>query len=267
MPKTDIMSVQKFGRQLVQTMDLDPVYVVVYHAQMDEEQLARWLLAYWCFYHVGTACWITEQGGYWQALAGAAATKEHPRSSERRHFRGQAAIRAVEELRGLRLTPRQILARLGHQNESPLFLDVATRVRRLRGFGGWIAFKVADMLERLGICPVQFHPTDIFEMFDSPRKGAETVHQWYCKLANQNPYEWSYQYLMANLGNLLAPPRNERGINIQEIETILCKWKSHLNKHYTVGKDIHEVEAGLLRYSRCKLSQRLIKAGKTGGLW
>jgi hypothetical protein len=85
--------------------------------------------------------------------------------------------------------------------------------------------------------------------------------------ARGNVLTWAYDRLIKELGDLRAPPRYERPINIQEVETILCKWKSHLSGHYELGKDIIEVRHGLLRYAKCKLSQHLLAAGKRGGIW
>ena len=88
-----------FGRRLVQTNDLDPVYVLLHNAPMSKEQLHQWLLAYWCFYHVGTASWIAQNsGGFWNRMKTAAGSKEYPRSSERRHFRGRNAANSVAYL-------------------------------------------------------------------------------------------------------------------------------------------------------------------------
>ena len=42
-----------------------------------------------------------------------------------------------------------------------------------------------------------------------------------------------------------APPSEDRGIELQEIETILCKWKSHMNGHYPLWNDIDEINEGL----------------------
>lgn len=258
-----------FSRQLIKSNDLDPVYVMLWNSDLmtSRTMLCRWLVAYWCFYHCGTACWIIDQPDYWQALAEAAVTKTHPRASERRHFRGQAAVKSVQGLRGLRLTPDQIVRGLGHSDERPTASEVMGRVKRMRGFGDWIAFKVADMLERLALCPVLFQPEDVFNMFDVPRKGAEEMAQRHGPCQGQSVYSWAYQELTAVLGTQTAPPRHERMLNIQEVETCLCKWKSHLNGHYEVGKDIHEVRHGLVRYGRCKSAQMLIRAGRKGGLW
>lgn len=268
------MSIFEFGRKLIETGDLDPVYTICHHCDWEYDyQEYNFLLSYWCFYHVGTASWISQDHKeFWPRLCEASATSFYPRSSERRHWRGQASIKASLELRSLRLTPYQLIKGLGEPKEAPTLPTVMSRVKNLRGFGDWIAFKVADMMERLALCNVQFEPSDIFLIFDAPAKGADAMWLREARgLAITNPPEsipmWAYDMLKAELGYLKAPPRFERFINIQEIETILCKWKSHLNGHYEIGKDIAEVRHGLLKFAKCSLSQKLLKAGKAGGLW
>ena len=78
---------------------------------------------------------------------------------------------------------------------------------------------------------------------------------------------WAYDELIKALGTYQAPPQMDRPINIQEVETILCKWKSHLNGHYPTGNDIAEVRHGLVKYGRCRTSQHLLQAGRKAGLW
>ena len=36
-----------------------------------------------------------------------------------------------------------------------------------------------------------------------------------------------------------------RRVNVQEVETIFCKYKSHLKGHYPVGKDSEEIRHAL----------------------
>jgi hypothetical protein len=84
--------------------------------------------------------------------------------------------------------------------------------------------------------------------------------------ATYDVYLWAYNQLRQHLGKYKAPPRFERAINIQEIETILCKWKSHMNGHYKVGKDTHEIHEALKETSGTT-AQTLLKAGSKGGLW
>jgi hypothetical protein len=275
----ETLSVFDFGKQLIESKDLDPVYVMLWNAKLEQGTLCDWLVAYWCFYHVGTASWVVDNGKssgdqYWSALLEAASTAEHPRSSERRHFRGQQAVKAVLELRSRRLTCSELVAQLsGPVNDwppyttpqaAPSLATVVDRVKQLRGFGDWIAFKVADMLERLDMCPVNFSPSDVLTMYEAPREGAELVRAEY---ELPKVYPNVYNFLISRLGHLKAPPRYERPINIQEVETILCKWKSHLNGHYKVGKDIAEVKHGLERYKHCPTAKILWVGGRTGGMW
>lgn len=266
-----MMSVYEFGRALLDANDLDPVYVVVHHAELPPTTLRRWLLAYWCFYHVGTASWCAEGGdGFWGRMTTAAASKDYPRSSERRHFRGRAAVASV--------------AYLSSRGEDGLFCDledagptaaeVTAAVREWVGFGPWIAFKVADMLERLGVRPVVFDAkTALYD--GSPQEAAALLYERErpadppptSPATRQAVARWAADRVLTGLGGYAAPPTGDRPLGFQEAETVLCKWKSYLGGHYHVGEDVEAVRRGLIRFSRCKLSQRLLKAGGGGRLW
>lgn len=271
----DKLDIYTFGRQLITTRDLDPVYVVLQETKLPINKLCDWLLAYWCFYHMGTACWIAEAKTvpmYWRNMLTAAGSKEYPRGTERRHFRGEQAIKAVTELSGK--VPRELVDYLAWGNNVrlpyPTLSEVMGRVKELRGFGEWIAFKVADMLERLNFGPIIFKSDDVFSMFEAPREGAKMLAEAEGKQLpdEKATYTWAYNQIYRKLGILKAPPRNERRINIQEIETILCKWKSHMNGHYPVGKDVHEVQKALeLFQTRSPLARQLLQAGSASKLW
>lgn len=261
-PKDNLLSIYEFGRQLIDTQDLDPVYVVLYHSEWkDRRQLEKWLLAYFCFYHCGTASWISDQGDYWKAMEVAAGSKAYLRSSERRHFRGSAALKSVAWLR-----ERGVPTLFAPFHGTLVLKDVMNYVKTWYCFGDWIAFKVADMLERLNLCKVVFKPEDVFSMFESPRKGAEAMAERHGPAIGEVPM-WAHNKLKAILGTKLAPPSLNRPVNIQEYETILCKFSSYLKGHYHVGKDIHEVRHGLLTRATCSTAQKLLMAGKVGGMW
>lgn len=260
------LSIYEFGEQLLQTKDLDPVYVILWEAKLDHEHLCQWLIAYWCFYNVGTASVLSESKDFFNDLYAAVPGTKYPRGSERRHFRGEAALKAARSLLELRQTCPKLIEGLGTVDEKPTLSEVVKRVKRWRGFGDWIAFKVADMLERLGLCQVQFAPDDIFNMFDSPKDGAILMAERHGP-AQGDVYIWAYNELMNKLGHHKAPPGLNRRINIQEIETILCKSLSNDHGKYPMGKDTKEIREALIRYGRCKTSQQLLKAGKSGGLW
>lgn len=260
------LAIYEFGQQLLVKNDLDPVYVILYQAGFEREKLKKWLLAYWCFYHVGTASWITDQPDYWKAMETAAGSKEWPRSSERRHFRGNNAIQSVAYLKDKGVT--RLFWPFTTKSEVPVH-RVMAYVQEWVGFGPWIAFKVADMVERLGICKVSFDAGAMF-LFDSPRKASEMLYEAERGEKAKSIEEagtYAVNAILERLGESLAPPSGNRRINVQEAETILCKWKSYLSGYYEIGEDIEAVKRVLLRFSRCRTSQDLYQAGKKGKLW
>jgi hypothetical protein len=52
-------------------------------------------------------------------------------------------------------------------------------------------------------------------------------------------------YLIEYFAKNTAPPLHDRPVGLQEVETILCKWKSHQNGHYPLNNDIDEIRAGV----------------------
>ena len=257
-----MLDVITFGRQLVETNDLDPVYTMLWKAQLSPPKLRRWLMAYWLFYDVGTASFCSEfkDEHFWRKGCMVADSMKYPRGTERRHFRGRLSEMSIV---GLMQRPVDWYFRYATTwTRLPVPLEkVMTRVQTWDGFGPWIAFKVADMLERLNLCRIDFSDADTF-LFDSPKEGAALVAEKYGKfnvLAQSNPSRFAVDFLRERLGQLTAPPRHERKLNGQEFETILCKWKSHLNGKYEVGKDSHEICHSLLRFAKCSTSQRLLK--------
>lgn len=255
------LDIATFGRELIKTRDLDPVYCLLYPHRKDD-WIKNWLLAYWCFYHVGTASWIADQSNYWDAMMTAAASSSYPRSSERRHFRAKNAVNSISWLSG----------RGVYNLFDPLYRcrtvgDVMKEVQTWVGFGPWISFKVADMLERLDLAKIEFNDGAMF-LFDSPQEGARLMWKWNNPMAEipSNVGPWAVDTLLGYVSMELAPPGRDRYVNAQEAETILCKWKSYLGGHYHVGEDIEACRAGLLKFSRCRTSQKLLKAGR-GVLW
>lgn len=273
------LPIEKFGRLLIESGDLDPIYIALAKS-VTPSLRHRWLIAYWCFYHAGFACYASEQVDFWGALMTAARNEtpaptggRWPRGSERRHFRAAQAIRPIGEL--IERFP-------GHQGPSEVIKmitnvcrppggapagDIIRNVKTLRGFGDWISFKVADMCEtNLGI-PVSFDNATIF-MFETPVKGARAaVSAWQDRalaegdenmtrrldslvaLGQDMPLcTYAVNRLTRVFADLSAAPRYDRPIALQEIETVLCKWKSHLGGHYPPGKDSHEIREGLVEW-------------------
>lgn len=257
-----LLEADEFGRRLVETQDLDPVYVVLYKAKFDILKLEKFLLAYWCFYHCGTCSWIVDQPNYWVAMQQAAETSVRPRGTERRHFRGMNGVRAIQHLAKVGVKSLfDPFYKMSLTNKPAILSDVMKYVQTWPQFGPWIAFKVADMLERLGLVRINFTEADTF-LFDSPKKGASLLVARYANgehVGEALEPAWAFRYLEASLGSLKAPPMLERTLNGQEYETILCKYLKHCKGRYNVGDDLKEQRHHLLRFPTSKTSQLLLK--------
>jgi len=179
-----------------------------------------------------------------------------PRGAERRHFRGDFAVRAVDKLCAQFPDPQDFFTFLSKPPTTAK--SVAKRVKTLYGFGEWISWKVPDISERLGLIPVEFTDECVYLMFDSSLKGAQEVARVHVP-NSKDPLMDAHKFLINKLGHLKAPPIYDRSINVQETETVFCKWKSHLGGHYPPGKDTVEILHGLERFKQCPSSQALIR--------
>ena len=119
-----------------------------------------------------------------------------------------------------------------------------------------MAFKVCDMLERIYRVRVDFDQAAVF-MFKDPMKAAKLCcENWHGPgFIPSMDVDKVVNRLVGEFQNLSAPPHNDRPIGLQEVETVLCKWKSHLNGHYPLYNDIYEIDAGLATWDFCKTAR------------
>lgn len=238
----------EWGRQLILTKDHDPLYVGLTQWGVRGARLRRFMVAYWCCYSVGASWYISQHSGsrFWDTLETAAANVEPsplggrwPRAHERRHWRGQKCVESVWALR----------SRFRHPEEAVISLEVARSlgdVNRLMDwpqFGPWIAFKAADMLERVLGARVDF-PEEVITLYKDPREGAEMAREVLGLATTQDVVT---DMLDAYAG-MIAPgfcQDSARLCNIQEVETVLCKWKSARKGNYWIGLDTRDHRAEL----------------------
>lgn len=242
------MTLSDFGRALLETADLDPLYVVLYAAQLDDIRLGRFILAYSMVYHAGASAWAAEHKDFWPAM-------EHlmlkgPRGTERRHWRADLARNTLERLKMSK--PEDVLWHwfrgrgdsdyFERDGRVSTFADVFRRVQMWPGYGQWIAFKIADTAERVNYATVTDWRASALHIYSEPRKGAALY-----RYGDQDHYMSNDELsdivnsLVYDFREFKAPPLYDRAVNVQEVETILCKWKSHMNGRYPVGKDTKEI--------------------------
>lgn len=259
------LGIESFGRHLIESGDLDPVYIALNKMEWPEEQLHRWLVTYWCFYHCGVASYLCGYEGddFLAMLYRVAINKEPPptggrwpRGSERRHARGEQARAMIDHLgRQYDCRPEEMVSHI--LEVAPSYTDVDRRVKSHVLFGPWISFKIADMIDRCLETKVDFSRALMF-MFNDPTKAALML--WRHKQGlpeGAKPKQGQLEvvlgevvdYLINEFKDMDAPPLADRPIGFQEVETVLCKWKSHVNGHYPLYNDIDEIRAGLLPWT------------------
>jgi hypothetical protein len=100
--------------------------------------------------------------------------------------------------------------------------EVIDDVRAWPQFGPWIAFKAADMLERVLRHPLRFR-SDLGIMYAEPLSGLQIATR---DEGNLVTAEAMWNRLLAHFWDLPAPPRGDRRCGPQEVDTICCKFKS-----------------------------------------
>ena len=256
-----------FGRQLFSSADLDPIYLALLKLRLDRDQLARWLVAYWAFYNAGFACYASEQSGenFWKLLAIAAENRSPthfgerwPRGAERRHFRGHAAIKAVEALRrryGDR--PEDMLVFLV---DGPMHVGaVIQRARMHVSFGSWIGFKVADMIDAVWQSGCVGQDDLSLFLYAAPRRSIEQCYSL-GTLSLPNPnidrFEFAMRWLANQLGECRVPHKPESAPDWFSLETVFCKHLSHTHGHYPLLKDTKEITHGIKPWMTCSATAR-----------
>lgn len=238
------MSIEEFGAELLRTGDLDPVYIMLYRAKLERETLAKWLLAYWWFYHSGVASCLSscESGKEFYEAAKGMADGGAPRGAERRHFRGVACLDCIRWFSKRYPEPLRLLEQLAL---AKTFRRIKRIVTCWPMFGPWIAFKIADMMERVVGVPIRFERRDVVDFYEEPREALRVVGSIQGIADDLKVLD----YLEGRFRPFAAPPGEDRPVGVQEIETILCKWKAHIHGNYPIGKDTKEIRHHILQIS------------------
>jgi len=237
---------QDFGQQLLRTGDLDPLYYVS-EIGMEQDQLKRFLLAYWLYYSAGIASSISEVPNEKFFDKVLSLYKTAPRGHERRHFRGEAGIKSIKSLMAWsNNNPIEIVDYMTClHNPKRSVRDIIENVTQFYMFGQWIAWKISDMTERVLKLPVDFSNANLL-IYSEPKKATGLI-------LLGDPEADVTEAMLNSLVRKMekrfrsfdAPPDYSRKINVQEVETIMCKYKAHVNGHYPLFNDTIEILEGL----------------------
>lgn len=228
---------REFGRRLLLSQDLDSIYVMLARSDLDDETIARWILGFVVYDHAGAAARIAQADDFWFALA--RNRDRLPRGSVRYHNRGVAFDRQIEWFRSLDMTPLEVVRDM---TAGDSLGDVIRATKRHRGMGDYFAMKMADFKERVFGEPMTVAVDDVL-LLGKPDAAIRLVAD---SEAIEPTKTSVFERIVAEFAEYAAPPyvdpapRSRRPVppvrpfGPMEAETVLCKWKSHMNGRYPV---------------------------------
>lgn len=213
----------EFATQLFAYEDADPMYYALQRADLPTPQKMRFMVGWCTYYHPGIAACASQYTGhkFWSYLTQQYATA--PRASERRHFRGQAGLKALSAWRYLFPAPEKMVEHM----QGDTYFDVREKAKTVPQIGQYFVWKFADVQERVFGIPCSFHEAARYSP-KVPQEGAKLISQkWTIEETYTQIAKWLNQQLKAG-----APPRYDRPYNMQEAETVCCVYHQYVGGSY-----------------------------------
>jgi hypothetical protein len=215
---------QTYARLTVMTDDLDPVYVALHNSGWDESKLLRWCAAFVTYYHTGTACAVCDLEGdeFWKEIYRRYDT--NPRSSERRHFRGEAGKKALRHWATEYVSPEAFM--LACMKSS----FMKTLEAGIPQIGAYFTWKVCDLREAVFGYSMDWAGAES-HMLKTATNGLELIFPG-------EKYEQSVFKIVDAISDLDAPPQKVRKCGIAEAETVACGIRQYYLRGAPIGEDI-----------------------------
>lgn len=212
-----IMPWKEFAVELFKLEDSDPIYYTVARTDIDLDQKKRFFIGWCTFYNPGIAAKASQYHGknFWIYLRQVYATAK--RASERRHFRGQAGMLAIDQWENKFVKPEKMMDYM----MGDTYFEVKKHTDNVHQYGIYLTFKVGDFQERVLQIPCDFTGAEPFTP-KVPQLGAKLIapHQ-----TIKQTYDMITWYM--NHKQILAPPFYDRATNLQESESVCCIFKQH----------------------------------------
>lgn len=221
----------KLMQQMFRYEDADPAHVAFCRADVPEDVLHRTLLAWMAFYHVGVASMLGQYGGskFWRKMFEAYPTA--PRSTERRHFRGQSGLAALKDWVEWYPDPAYMFAAI--RSLPPRYTAIREYMRRHAQFGDYFVWKVCDLYEAMGGDAIDMDGCERY-VSASAAKGARKIGQAMDgTLTVMNVLERVAIYGRAH--GLTSPPLHRKTVTVLDAETVCCVYKQLRGGKYVPG--------------------------------
>lgn len=231
------MSCEQFAKEIVTSQDLDPDYYflsqVFKKLNLSDEERARWIVLKTVVYNSCSEAEIFFSLRSFEDVEYGAERRKHKRYAQRFYdsFKNHAIGRSASVARFFK-----------HLNTDATYSLQA--LQKIDGVGPWASWKCLDLCERVLDIPINFTTVDFRVAYEYPLKGIlmlSDITEDVKLLQSDLIYQKCLNSAVIQIGKareLMAPPSRNRRLNLQEYETIFCKYHSYLHGHYEPGEDL-----------------------------
>ena len=228
-----------FATELFKLEDADPGYVLLKRADLPYDQKLRYIAAWCTYYNPGIAAIASQYMGreFYAYLRSVYPTAK--RASERRHFRGKAGLKALQDW-------EDQYHRVEHMVEAcyaPTYLGVRKNMKDMTQMGDYFYWKLADIWDTVFDKRVDFTGCEKY-MPKVPKQGAQIIHDlewpWVAvgdgNTLNEKTGLLSIMRVMtAYMKTVYYMDVKKPALALQEAETVCCVFKQHVVGDYFFG--------------------------------
>lgn len=250
---------RKFAAQMFKLEDADPGYMLLARAKMDEAKKLRYILAWCTFYNPGLAARASDFQGakFYEFLR--YVYPHAKRASERRHFRGQAGLKALAQWQSLYPKPEDMVLACFASS----YLQVRKNMSHMAQMGDYFFWKLADIQDTVFRKPVDFTGCEKY-MPKVPKQGADMIGD----MENLFTLEVIMGVVTAHVSKLAYPVKEGRKLALQEAETVCCVFKQHVVGDYKFGfRSAKAFKRLVSMKDETDTAQILLDGLYAGGIW
>lgn len=251
---------RSFANKLFELEDADPGYMMLARAKLTYAQKLRYVLAWCTFYNIGVAATACGYEG-WQFYAYLRSVyPTAKRGSERRHFRGQAGLKAIKQWQEKYPKPEAMIeACFG-----ATYLDVRKNMKCMAQMGDYFYWKMADIQDTVFHEPVDFTGCEKY-MPNVPKQGADMIAELESTCF---VLPLTMCTVTKHVSTLCHPFKPRRPLALQEAETVCCVFKQHVAGKYKFGFRSAKAWNSLLQAPDAGAAGLRLRDGLyAGGVW
>ncbi len=255
-----------FAKTMFKLEDADPGYMLLARAKLHREVKLRYVLAWCTFYNPGIAAIACQYRGaeFYDYLRSVYPTAS--RASERRHFRGQAGLKALYDWQRRFPRPEAMIEAC----YAPTYLGVRKNMQDMTQMGDYFYWKLADIQDTVFAQPVDFTGCEKY-MPKVPKQGAEMIYrlEFVDGEFDHTALVSTMTYITKRIELLPYPIKEGRKLALQEAETVCCVFKQHVVGDYRYGYRSAKAYKRLMsvREQAPRTVNLLVEGLYAGGIW